>query len=65
MGESDIPADWETGIKEGYYTKTMQIGNCTATVHRPILDEAERAKREAAVIQALASFGRAYYGIKK
>ena len=56
---------WVTGIKEGYRTKTMQFGNCEVTVHRPILDEQERAKREEAVIQALASFGRAMYGTKK
>lgn len=49
----NIPSDWVTGIKEGYYTKTMQIGNCTATVHRPILDDQERAKREQQVINAL------------
>lgn len=48
-----IPADWVTGIKEGHYTKTMQVGNCTVTVHRPILDDEERAKREARVIDAL------------
>ena len=51
-----IPADWETGIKEGYYTKTMQIGNCEVTVHRPILSDEERAKREARVIDALKGF---------
>ena len=48
-----IPADWETGIKEGYYTKTLQIGNCTVTVHRPILDDQEMAKREEQVRIAL------------
>ena len=45
---------WVTGIKEGYRTMTVQVGNCTATVHRPILDDQERAKREEAVRQALA-----------
>ena len=44
---------WETGIKPGYYTKEMQIGNCTVTVHRPILDEKERARREEQVRVAL------------
>lgn len=48
-----IPADWVTGIKEGHYTKTMQIGNCTVTVHRPILDDKERAKAEEKVRDAL------------
>ena len=45
--------DWVTGIKEGYYSKTFQVGNCTVTVHRPILDDRERAKREEEVINAL------------
>ena len=48
-----IPADWVTGIKDGHYSKTFQVGNCTATVHRPILDDQERAKREERVIDAL------------
>ena len=51
-----IPADWVTGVKEGHYTKTMQIGNCTVTVHRPILDDQERAKREERVRDALKGF---------
>ena len=48
-----IHADWVTGIKDGYYSKSMQIGNCTVTVHRPILDDQERAKREEQVRIAL------------
>lgn len=56
---------WVTGIKDGHYSKTMQIGSCTVTVHRPILDDQERAKREEAVIQALTHFGRAVYGTNK
>ena len=59
------PADWETGYKEGYETKILKVGNCTVRVHRPILDDQEKAKREATVIQALAHYGRAVYGIKK
>jgi hypothetical protein len=48
------PADeWVTGIKEGYRTKKMKVGNCTVTVHRPILDDQERARREQQVIEAL------------
>ena len=45
--------DWVTGIKEGYRTKTMQIGNCTVTVHRPILNDQEREKAEEKVRAAL------------
>lgn len=46
-------ADWETGIKEGYRTKTIQVGNSTVRIHRPILDEKERVRREEQVIDAL------------
>ena len=53
--------DWVTGIKDGYRTKTMQIGNCTVTVHRPILDNEERLRREEAVKQALFLFGKELY----
>ena len=44
---------WVTGIKEGHYSKTFQVGNCTVTVHRPILDDQERARREEQVRDAL------------
>ena len=45
--------DWVTGIKEGYETKTVQVGNCTVRIHSPILDDEERARREEQVIDAL------------
>ena len=45
--------DWVTGYEEGYRTKIMQIGNCTVRVHRPILDDEERARREEEVRDAL------------
>jgi CRISPR/Cas system-associated protein Cas7 (RAMP superfamily) len=45
--------DWVTGIKDGHYTKTMQVGNCTVRINRPILDDQERARREEQVIDAL------------
>ena len=48
-----MSAEWETGIKDGYQTKTIQIGNCTVNIHRPILDDQERAKRENQVRDAL------------
>lgn len=44
---------WETGHKDGHKTKTMQIGNCTVTVHRPTLDDRDRAKQEEKVRDAL------------
>lgn len=33
----------------GYRTKTVQYGNCTIIIERPILTPAEQAKREAQV----------------
>jgi len=47
------PADWVTGIKAGYETKTIQVGNCTVRIHSPILDDQERARREEQVRDAL------------
>ena len=44
---------WVTGIRERYETKIVQVGNCTVRVHRPILDDQERAKREEEVRNAL------------
>ncbi len=44
---------WVTGIKDGYETKTVQVGNCTVRIHSPILDEQERSRREAQVIDGL------------
>ena len=49
---------WVTNIKDGYRTKTIQIGNCTVTVHRPILDAVEQARRENQLKDALIQFGR-------
>lgn len=48
-----ISAEWVAGIKDGHMTKTVQIGNCTARIHRPILDEDERARREEQVRNAM------------
>lgn len=44
---------WLPSIKDGYQTKTVQVGNCTVRIHRPILDDHERAKREDQVRDAL------------
>ena len=48
-----MPESWETGCKDGYQTKVVQIGNCTVRIHRPILDESERSRREESVKDAL------------
>lgn len=42
----------------GYTTKTIRHGNCTITIHRPILSQTEREKRERRVVTALAQYGR-------
>ena len=54
------PAEWVTDIKSGYKTKIVQVNNCTVRIHRPILDDQERAKREEAVKQALIQFGKEF-----
>ena len=53
MGE-----EWVTGIREGYRTKTIKVGNATIEIHRPILTDEERSKRENQVIDALKGFGK-------
>ena len=49
---------WVTGIREGYRTKVIRVGNATVEIHRPILTPEEQAKREETVIQALRGFGK-------
>ena len=51
-------SDWVTGIKEGYRTKAIQVGNATVEIHRPLLTEQEQRKRENLVIDALRGFGK-------
>ena len=41
-----------------YRTKTVRVGSCTVVIHRPILDEKERAKRESSIQTALSNFGK-------
>ena len=41
-----------------YTTEIVQVGNCTVRIHRPILTEEERIRREDQVREALAQFGR-------
>ena len=49
---------WVTGIREGYRTKVIKVDNATIEIHRPILTDAERSKRENQVIDALKGFGK-------
>ena len=53
-----MDSEWVTGIREGYRTKIMKIGNCTVELNRPILTPEEQKKREARVIEALKCFGK-------
>lgn len=46
----------ETG--DGYRTKTVKKGKVTIVIHRPILSDKERIKRESLVENALTSYGR-------
>ena len=41
-----------------YTTKTLQIGNCTVIIQRPILTDEERQKAEERIKQALIQFGK-------
>ena len=50
--------NWTTGIRDGYRTKVIQVGNATIEIHRPILTDEERNKRENQVIDALKGFGK-------
>ena len=49
---------WVTGIREGYRTKVIKAGNATIEIHRPILTDAERIKRENQIKDALRGFGK-------
>ena len=53
-----MDAEWKNGIKEGYLTKVIRVGNATIEIHRPILTDAERNKREDQVKDALKGFGK-------
>lgn len=65
MSEFKTPEGWSTGYHDGYYTKIIKVGNCTAEINRPFLADEERKKREEALVRALAAFGRAVYAQKR
>lgn len=47
-------SEWTTSESSpGYRTKTVQFGNCTIIIERPILTPAEQVKREAQVKSTL------------
>lgn len=47
---------WTTGIRDGYRTKVIQVGNATIEIHRPILTDDERRKQEENVTHALMGY---------
>ena len=51
------PSAWRE-IRDGYRTKTVTRGNVTIVIHRPILTDKEREKRERIVVTALANYGK-------
>lgn len=54
-------SDWTISTTcPGYREKTIQRGDATIIIRRPILDEAERAKREKQVRDGLAPVLRDY-----
>jgi hypothetical protein len=54
------PSAWRE-ITPGYRTKTITRGNVTIVIHRPILSDKERAKRERAVETALSNYAKSIY----
>ena len=44
---------------EEYITTTIQVGNATVCIHRPILSDQERAKRTEELVSALSRYGKA------
>ena len=58
MAKAVMESNWVTDINPGYRTKTIQVGNTTIEINRPILSDEERKKAEEKVIQALKCFGK-------
>lgn len=53
MLADQIPEGWVPSEREpGYYVKTIQCGNATVNILRPILSPEEQAKREAELMAA-------------
>ena len=49
-------SEWATDIRKGYRTKTIRVGNCIVTVHRPLLSDVERKKVEDQIKVALLNY---------
>lgn len=64
MGEENnygFSDEWVPSIKRpGYMVKTIQSGNATIRIHRPILTEEEAAKRDKEILDELERLNRIY-----
>lgn len=56
-----MESEWRTDINPGFKTKIIRVGNHTAEINRPLLDEKEQARRENQVKDALRLFGKAIF----
>ena len=56
-----MDSEWRLDINPGYRTKIIRIGNSTAEIVRPLLDEKEAARRKSQAEDALRQFGRAIF----
>ena len=55
-------AEWTESLDHpGYRAKTIQYNGCTIEIFRPILDDKERAKREAHIKNVAETALRNYY----
>ena len=54
-----------SAARPGYMAKVVPAGDNTVIIHRPILDEAERALREKHTREALETILRDYYYTSK
>ena len=60
------PTEWEVSTEHpGYRMKVIESNGCTIKIFRPILDEKERAKREAHVKNVVERVLRDYYKRKE
>ena len=61
LNEDVLKTGWVVSEKKpGYLAKTLQHGNCTITINRPILTPEEQKKREEEVSWGLAMALRDY-----
>lgn len=54
-----------SAARPGYMAKVVRVGENTVIIHRPILEEAERARREKYTREAMETILRDYYYKRK